>query len=261
MTTYTSQIFKFAYFHKYDERIEYLAEKLAMPEQWNFSNSPENKFPILKSYLEFTYRRLKQEQKIKYTSNKKFVAFNTGLVTSNLEDIYAFFEKLRNPPVGSAPYFFKAFLKHSDHEILKYFSEDMPEIANYFDDPSELIFNPKLELIINIDHIIQDNLSRFPEHLRAADPSELRRQLIGATEEIKKKVRNNYKIAVPQFYSGRFQLLLPLCFTDGSQDPDLALVISKLNSTTYTARTCLTLRMAYNNARLIVQPQSNWLKP
>lgn len=71
----------------------------------------------------------------------------------------------------------------------------------------------------------------------------------------------NYKIAVPQYYDGKIQLLLPLCLTSGSPNPDLALVVHRLNDKTYTARTCLTLKMAYNNARLIVKPQSNWLKP
>jgi Domain of unknown function (DUF3825) len=259
--SYNNQLFKFAYFIKYDESIEYLAENLASPEQWNYSSTSHKNYPILKSYLEYTHSRLKQEQKIKYTSDNQFAAFNTGLVTPNLEDIYAFFEASTNPSSNSSPYFFKAFLKESDSRVLKYFSENIPEVANYFSDPSQLIFNPKLRLVINIDHIIEDNLNRFPKHLQAADPSELRRQITGATEEIKKKVRNNYKLAVPQFYNSKFQLLLPLCLTNGSPNPDLALVVSKLNNTTYTARTCLTLRMAYNNARLIVEPQSNWLKP
>ncbi len=46
-----------------------------------------------------------------------------------------------------------------------------------------------------------------------------------------------------------------------SPNPDLALVAHKIDNTTYTARTCLSLKMAYNNARLIVKPQSSWLKP
>jgi hypothetical protein len=84
--------------------------------------------------------------------------------------------------------------------------------------------------------------------------------LFGAIDEVKKKVRTNYKIAIPQYYDGKIQLLLPLCLTAGSPNPDLALVIHRLNDKTYTARTCLTLKMAYNNARLIVKPQSDWLK-
>ncbi|MBP6977542.1 MAG: DUF3825 domain-containing protein [Lentimicrobiaceae bacterium] len=123
------------------------------------------------------------------------------------------------------------------------------------------LFNPKSDLIPDIDHIIRDNIARFPTHLQKADDSELRRQLMGSIDEIKKKVRTNYKIAVPQYYDGKIQLLLPLYFTSGSSNPDVALVVHKLNDKTYTARTCLTLKMAYNNARLIVKPQSNWLKP
>ena len=90
---------------------------------------------------------------------------------------------------------------------------------------------------------------------------EIRRRLDGAIEEVKKRVKTNYKLAVPQFYNNRIQLLLPLNLTPGSPNPDLALAIHKISDDTYTARTCLTLKMAYNNARLIVKPQSVWLKP
>ena len=83
----------------------------------------------------------------------------------------------------------------------------------------------------------------------------------GAIGEIQKRVRTNYKLAVPQYYKGRIQLLLPLRLTPGSPNPDLALAIHKVSPDAYTARTCLTLKMAYNNARLIVKPQSDWLKP
>lgn len=184
------------------------------------------------------------------------------MITENLEDIFAFFEEYKNPKPGfSAPYCFKAFLKKSDNNILRHFSHNLPDIANFFEKPELLIFNPKCDLIPDIDHIIKDNIIRFPNHLQKADDAELRRQLTGAIEDVKKKVRTNYKIAVPQYYDGKIQLLLPLCLTSGSPNPDLALVVHRLNDKTYTARTCLTLKMAYNNARLIVKPQSNWLKP
>ena len=184
------------------------------------------------------------------------------LVTENLEDIFAFFEEYKNPRPGfTTPFCFKGFFKKSDNNILRNFSHSLPEVADFFDKPELLIFNPKCDLIPDLDHIIGDNLSRFPTHLQSADDAELRRQLIGAIDEVKKKVRSNYKVAVPQYYDSKIQLLLPLCLTSGSPNPDLALVVHKLNDSTYTARTCLTLKMAYNNARLIVKPQSNWLKP
>lgn len=259
---YNSELFSFAYFPYYDTAIRFLAENLASHEEWDYSDSKTKTYSILKNYLEFTFRKLKHEGKVIYTSDNRFACFNTGLVTNNLEDIFAFFEEYRNPRPGtSTPFCFKAFLKESDNNLLRHFYDNIPEIANFFEKPELLIFNPKCRLIPDIDHIIQDNLSRFPVHLQRADNGELRRQLVGAIDEVRKKVRTNYKIAVPQFYDGKIQLLLPLCLTAGSPNPDLALVVHKLNDDTYTSRTCLTLKMAYNNARLIVKPQSNWLKP
>lgn len=259
---FNSQLFKFAVFPNYNAAIKFLAENLASEEEWNYSGSTGDKYPILKNYLEFTYRKLRNEGKIGYSSDNKYACFNTGLVTENLEDIFAFFEEYKNPRPGSTiPFCFKAFLKESDRSILQHFSTNIPDVANYFTNPELLIFNPKKRLIIDVDHIINDNISRFPAHLKTADKAEVRRQLVGATDEITRKVRTNYKLAVPQYYDGRIQLLLPLCLTAGSPNPDLALVVHKLNENTYTARTCLTLRMAYGNARLIVKPQSNWLKP
>ncbi len=261
MKTHNNQLFQFAYIPKYEDAISYLADTLADKEAWDFSDNKVKQNSILKNYLEFTFRKLQQEKKIKFTSNNKFACFNTGLVTENLEDIFAFFEEHNNPKgTTTQAFFFKSFLKKSDANLLKHFSSDIPEIADFFDKPESLIFNPKNDLIPDLDHIIKDNLGRFPIHLQKADEAELRRQLIGSIEEVKKKVRTNYKIAIPQFYDGKIQLLLPLCLTSGSPNADLALVVHRLADTnTYVARTCLTLKMAYNNARLIVKPQSNWL--
>lgn len=264
--SFVPQIFQFAYFKEYDRSIEYLAESLAAKEDWDFhlnssQTSSAKTYAILKNYLEFTYRKLLQEGKIAYTASNDYACFNTGLVTQHWEDIYAFFERNKYLKPGFSPYYFKNFLKKSNRELITAFPSTLPDVANFFEKPELLLFNPKSELIPDIDHIIEDNIERFPLHLQNADDAELRRQLFGAIDEVKKKVRTNYKIAIPQYYNGHIQLLLPLCLTSGSPNPDLALVVYKLNETTYTARTCLTLRMAYQNARLIVKPQSDWLKP
>lgn len=257
-----NRLFDFAYFPSFPESLEYLAETLADKEEWDFSDAKEKKYKILQNYLEHTFRKLQQENKISYTKDKKYACFNTGLVTNNWEEIFAFFEVFKKTRSKyKIPFYFKAFVKKSDYQFLLNFSNNIPEQADYFEDPALLIFNPKCELITDIDHIISDNNDRFPDHLRGADIAELRRQLMGAIEDVKKKVKTNYKIAIPQYYCNNIQLLLPLCLTAGSPNADLALVVHKLNETTYIARTCLTLKMAYNNARLIVKPQSNWLKP
>lgn len=261
--SFHSSILEFAVFPTYEKSIEYLAINLADPEDWEFTDAKKPKYSILKNYLEHIFRKLKQENKIAYTHNNSHACFNTGLTTKNLEEIYAFFEAYKKPSPGlkNPPFCFKAFLKESDYQLLRIFPGNLPETANFFQKPEDLIFNPSCKLIPQIDHIIEDNIDRFPAHMQGLDNNEIRRRLEGAINEVKKKVKTNYKIAVPQYYDNRIQLLLPLCLTPGSPNPDLALVTHKLSSDTYTARTCLTLKMAYNNARLIVKPQSDWLKP
>lgn len=251
------ELFQFAFFKDFDLDIGKLAS-IAAPEDWNFSNEQSKTNKILKNYLEHTFRKLRTDSKLMYTSDNHFACFNTGLFTLNYESIFTLFEKNRNPPANNpSQLFFKGFYKESDTALLTIFSGKLPERANYFDDPSLLIFDTKLDIVPDIEHIIEDNAARFPKNLNR----DARRILLsGAIEETKKKVRANYTIAIPQYYSGRIQLLLPLCLTPGSPNPDLALVLDKLTGV-YKSNTCLTVQMAYNNARLIVKPYSNWLQP
>lgn len=264
------EIFEFALFTRWDDNLQFLANNLAIKEEWKYShpekelregnNSARFTFPILRNYLEYTFQKIKRETKIAYTEDGRFACFNTGLQTPNLEEIFALFEENKSYNKQS-PWFFKAFVKESDREFLTYFSHKIPESANYFTEPERLIFNPKWNVVKDIDHIIMDSKNRFPEPLNTASDREVRKHLVGALDEIIKMVKTNYKLAIPQYYNGKIQLLLPLYLFD-SKNADLALVVDKINdSNTYIIGTCLTTGMAYNNARLIVQPQIEWLKP
>ena len=64
-------------------------------------------------------------------------------------------------------------------------------------------------------------------------------------------------MAGAQFYDGRIQLLLPLSLT--VDKPELALTIQREDGF-YAARTCFTLEMTYNNARLICHPETSLFK-
>ena len=99
----------------------------------------------------------------------------------------------------------------------------------------------------------------MPQEIK--NSSNMQSALIGAIDIMKKRVTANYKIAVPQYFDGKIQLLLPLYLLEKSQ-PDLALVVTKNQAgNSYQGHTCLTMQMAYNNARLIAKPDSNWLIP
>jgi hypothetical protein len=263
------ELFYFAEFLNFEKALDFLSNRLALSEPWDYSDpekefnegnlAAEFHFPILRNYLEHTFRKIKAESKIIYTPDKRFSCFNTGLVTPNLEEIFALFEKNHYPGI-KVPYFFKGWIKKSDPEYLSLFSLTQPEAPNYFEKPELLIFNPRLELIVDIDHIIQDNKYRFPDPLKCASDREVKKHLIGAIDDISKRVKINYKLAIPQYYDNKFQLLLPLYLID-DRKPDLAIVIEKVNDKVYSACTCLTIGMAYNNARLIVCPHSEWLSP
>lgn len=243
----------------FESRLRDLAER-AQPERWDIE--PTQPFSILGNYLRYTYKRLDQQAKIEYgtdLSGGSVAAFNTGLFSPNYESIHAYFEANRDQ--SRQPWVLKDFVLESDRRMS--FFERKPRVARYFDKPGDLIYDPDLELIPNLDHIVDDNVDRYPPDLR--DSGHRRRMMLqGAVAEAGKRAQMNYKMAVPQFYfgrggvePGRIQLLLPLCFNEPAQ-ADLALVIER-EERAYRASTVLPLELAYKNARLIAKPQSDWL--
>ncbi|MBK6781771.1 MAG: DUF3825 domain-containing protein [Gemmatimonadetes bacterium] len=142
-------------------------------------------------------------------------------------------------------------------------SSSRPKPARYFDKPGDLLYDPDVELIPNLDHILDDNVDRYPVDLQG-NTHRRRMMLQGAVAEAAKRAQMNYKVAVPQFYfgfegsgSGRIQLLLPLSFEDPRR-ADLALVVER-EERVYRGFTVLPLDLAYKNARLIARPEGEWL--
>jgi hypothetical protein len=81
----------------------------------------------------------------------------------------------------------------------------------------------------------------------------------GAIENAMERVKRNYKTAIPFFHRGKIQLLLPLCLKDPTI-ADIVIVVQK-HTNFYRASTCLTLDIAYNNARLLARLDKDWLLP
>ena len=238
---------------------------LAEPEPWHFDGSKEEQdsLPILRSYIFHTFRRLSEmEDGIRLSKDKMRAATNTGLVTRNQEEIFALFRK--NNKTGRQEWKLSGFRKASNWEITDHFGSKLPPLADYFEDPSVLLYDRRCDLIINYDHVME-NIDRFPKELQG-NPYMARQLLTSAEGNTKKRVYRNYKTAIPQFYRdnrgyGGVQLLLPICLTDPAK-ADLALVVEKSDiSPVYRASTILTLEMAYKNARLLTRPDNEWLRP
>jgi len=231
--------------------------RLAESEEWDYQHTPPtNPHPILRNYITYTYRRLTEEKKICITSDEEYCCWNTGLITPSQEPIYILLSK--NKLASSQPYWhFWKFARKGEWELNKF--PVLPEMAHYFDDPSVLVFDTRKELRVNVEHVVSDNLNRFPAALQDMKPFGLQNLVKGAIDSAKERVKRNYKTAIPQYYSGAIQLLLPLSLTDPSR-ADLALVVDRF-SDFYRAATCLTLDMAYNNARQLARPDRDWLAP
>lgn len=225
---------------------------MLVPEKWSFGNQNNN--GILKNYIEHTFWRLCEEGKV--IEKDDCAIFNTGLFDTYYKPICAYFVKNRTP--NRQKWYLTGFF--TEYQLSTMGVMEIPERANYFDDPSELVFDTHLDIVPQYDHIFgdQENVRRLPLSIRN---NAMRVQLFnGAIEVAKRMLEANYKTAIPQFYKGKIQLLVPVCLQE-PHVPDLALTCVKTeDKSKYLGCTCLTLEMAYNNARLIAKPESNWLQ-
>lgn len=244
------KLFEFAYCGNYNASISNLA--LLAPEKWSFGNQNDNS--ILKRYIEHTFNRLYEESKV--IEKADYAIFNTGLFDKYFQPICAYF--VINKVPERQQWYLDGF--YTKYQLITMGVENIPERANYFDDPAELVFDTHLDIIPQYEHIFGDkeNIERLPFEIRN---STVKLQLFnGAIDTAKRMLEANYKTAIPQFYKGKIQLLIPICL-QAPNVPDLALTCMKTeDKSKYLASTCLTLEMAYNNARLIAKPESNWLQ-
>lgn len=260
-----SEIFGFFPFNAeakqtFESPFEQLKE-LAKPEVWDFAQDkfkrPGQNLPILRNYLNYTFLRLQEEQKIVVSRDGEYCAFNTGLLTPNEKDLCAFFQKNKNP--NSTDWFFR-FFEDTYTAALSVFTK-IPEPAKYITDSRDLIFDLSYQLDPNYDHVLsEENIERLPAAVRG-NPLLARNAIAGSIESLKSRLLRNYKIAIPHWYGGKVQLLLPLHITD-PLTPDNAMVAERDdNLKTYRIRTILTMDMAYLDARIICKPDRDWLNP
>jgi hypothetical protein len=287
---------QWAWIHK-KEALAKLKE-MAMEERWHFKlQYPNHPYPILSSYLKNIFLKLSKEKKI--LTNEKYAAFHTGLIDKFKEPVYAVFHA--NQTNKKQKWLFEDFCTPGSGKtgktLVRYFNP-LPEKAHFYDDPSQLIYDIHApQPLLDWKHIILDNVSRFPtgfliEHL--PENFVIRNPFkIGATEKsvyfhsimqiienesavyekIKNhlldnltfaltKVQEDIKMAVPVYYplTDCISMLIPISLKN-NDSIDLALVAEKTVSGNYLGHTIIPLDWAYNNARLIAKPDSNWLNP
>lgn len=185
--------------------------------------------------------------------------------------------------------------------LVNYFNP-LPQPPRYFTRSEDLFFDLDKQLHPDFDHIIIDNIRRLPLQFLAdqfsdcpeakeicAEISESRdkatrgalynelKEIISENSKLfiriqnrikdsielaRKRVRWNYKTAIPSYFPKRdsMSLMLPLCLTD-EEIPDVALVVELTQSGNYQGQTILTIPQAYIDARLMCRLTSDWLNP
>ncbi|MGN0688131.1 MAG: DUF3825 domain-containing protein [Oscillospiraceae bacterium] len=229
----------FAFLGTWNSFLAELASK-AMPEEWDFPDAYAKDNYILIQYMKYTFYRIVQEDKLCISGDKRFAAFNTGLIDSNYDDIYACF--LPNEANTDTCWKFSGFCTAASRgpgKTLVSCFNPLPQPAEYCTQNEQLLFDSEKPMHIDYQRIIIDSIKRLPvqflndqftdcpeaqelaEKLMTADKFEKRavyaklkgilsensrlftriqNRVKDAVEIARKCVSRNYKAAVPAYF-------------------------------------------------------------
>ena len=263
----------FANKNAYEKFLEDIASN-AVAEPWSFSNRPSAcKYPILKSYLENIFGKLRKEtqagatNKIVQSADGHYILFNTNLPDTFGRDILIMAEVRKK--VNGEEYFENPsmFTKGvSEMRRLGFSVENTPQPATFFEDVNEVIFQSSWTIdssFEHLDHIIQDNRSRFPKEYQEKDPIRVAGDLEQGINMAVRMAKRNFKYIAPMYRPQKdcIQMLMPIYLSGSYREaPDFALVLTPDNGI-YIPETILPIDGAYQNARLIAMPDEAWLRP
>jgi len=216
---------------------------LALKEDWRYRESSSediDEFGILRSYVRFTFTRLRHEtdklppNEAKIVFNDQFAVFNTGLVDRFYEPIYAFFER-NDRPSQPQPWRWRSFCvsgQGPEGKLLHQTFKPLPKAASYFTNIDDLYFDADASFVEDVNHIVLDGIKRdryphaflddyaggFSEEEYSKSPTQyleaiadrldkddamfrrFRNRLSDAILLARKRVSWNYRSVVPQYY-------------------------------------------------------------
>lgn len=162
-------LLNYAYWPCYVNDLKILKNEFALYENWSFNEEPDdNDFPILKSYMKYTFAKAWQDKKILISINGRYSVFNTGLVNRSYKYIYVLFEK----STGTKPWKFLMYcipgIGQGGHLLSDNF-RILPKPVRYFSDLSDISYviseekTPDEQLPdLQPDHYFIDHPDRLP---------------------------------------------------------------------------------------------------
>ena len=261
-----TELFRTAYVPNWFEHLEHLS-RMALLESWRFKIVDEMRknirTPILEKYIHAVYKAQvldhhnavdPGEKDLAFLVRNEYAVFNTGLVSRYYKPIYGYLERNKREG-GMYDWCFRGFMDDS-MAPLKYIN---PLPIRPFITLQQGItpYLSHLPIRVNVEHILSDteNVMRLPDWCRKHKNLSL---LLEAAVELTRRMTEVMpSVVVPQVYQGRIQYLMPIALTDPAW-PDLAMAMTPMDGY-YLGATCLTLEMAYTNARLLATPTASWL--
>ena len=142
--------------------------RMAAPERWNYPGTPvvpsaagDTRYGVLREYLAVTFHRARSQGKLVEAADGSFSAFNTGLVTASLEDIFACFE-----PTGSdIPWRFAWFAQAGSGDLGRQIASKLqrvPEPATYIERLEDILPREGARLALDYRALLGDCLGRLP---------------------------------------------------------------------------------------------------
>ncbi|MDL2205379.1 DUF3825 domain-containing protein [Eubacteriales bacterium OttesenSCG-928-N13] len=259
-------LFQFAYVPGWFEHLDMLAE-MALPEPWRYRNDlsgrKNTRTPILEKYINYVFKSQAYEHRNAVSTGdaddffllrNEYAVFNTGLLSRYLKPIYAYFEKNKREGYMH-DWCFRGFVDDASTQ-LKYI-HPLPHKPFSGLQHGVISFIANWPLRVNVKHILSDpdNLERIPHRFR--EFGNLSLLLETSVEMMRRYAMVMPSLIVAQVYQGQIQYLMPLCLSN-PDEPDLAMTVTPLDGY-YLCSTCLTLEMAYSNARLLAKPTAPWL--
>lgn len=259
-------LFTAAFVPKWSNQLKTLSD-MALQEPWKFKNPESTRknadYIVLEKYINNIFAAQviaygsapsQNEADSHFCIRSGYACFHTGLLTKRYKEIYGYLEKNRND-WAPQEFVLRGFMDNSSPFLKKLEALPKKPFSNLLQE--QFAFRPDWPIRVNVDHILDDaaNYERIPETIR--DFPNLPLLLQTGVEIARKTAEFIPSIIVPQFYGGTVQHLMPICLMNPSK-PDLAMTISRMDGY-YVGSTCITLEMAYCNARMLAVPTAPWL--
>lgn len=153
-----SPLESFAYMGPWNVTLNALSD-MVLQERWSFDD--DGRTPILRSYLDNTFRTLQDQGRIVQTDD--MAAFDTGLYDRLYRRIYAVFvPNATNPTWKFADWAVAGQSRRNStwgKRLLEF--PRLPEPALYFENIDDMLYDTSRELYPDIDHILRDNAFRL----------------------------------------------------------------------------------------------------